>query len=57
MILRNEKTKNVRRDIIPRNSKTLWNAVNKAKDVNIPLPDQPNAFADFFKQKNKSNHR
>jgi hypothetical protein len=67
IILRNEKTKNIRRGIIPGNSKSLWNAVKKAKDlnitslpeslslnsVNIPKRDQPDAFAEFFKQKVK----
>ena len=60
-----EKTKNVRRGILPGNSKSLWNAVNKAKDLNVrTLPetltlnsiniqptDQPDAFAQFFSSK------
>ena len=63
----NEKTNDVRRGILPGNSKTLWKAVSKAKDsniqslpetltknsINIPLVDQPDAFAEYFSDKIK----
>ena len=56
------KSKNIRKGIIPGNTKSLWNAVNKAKDINMSnLPDTlfenkiklcnknyANAFANFF---------
>ena len=56
------KSCSVRRKIIPGNSKSLWDAVKIAKDINIPkLPEKmthndiiipnkelPNAFAEFF---------
>ena len=59
------KSKNVRKGIVPGNSKSLWDAVKKAKDVNIKnLPDilfkskvklsendHAAAFADFFNAK------
>ena len=59
------KTSNVRRGIIPGNSKSLWNAVKKAKDLNVSsLPDKltlnslpvaphdlPDTFAEFFSNK------
>ena len=65
--LKNLKTKKVRQGIIPGNSKTLWNAVKKAKDLNISsIPDKltlnsvqintldvPDAFAEFFSNKIK----
>ena len=36
-----KKSNSVRRNIIPGNSKSLWDAVNIAKDINIPkLPEQ-----------------
>ena len=60
-----KKTSSVRRRIIPGNSKSLWDAVKIAKDINIPkLPNTmylnntkiennllPDAFAEFFKSK------
>ena len=62
------KSKNVRKGIMPGNSKSLWDAVNKAKDINTnPMPDvlfennvklklteHATAFADFFSNKVKS---
>ena len=62
-----EKTKHVRQGILPGNSKTLWNSVKKAKNMNInSLPEDltinqipinlnelPDAFADFFSNKVK----
>ena len=62
-----EKTLNVRRGIIPGNSKSLWNAVKKAKDQNISqIPDNltlnnvpicstkiADIFANFFDEKVK----
>ena len=61
----NQKTKSVRRGILPGNSKSLWNAVKTAKDLNSsPLPDilyannieipqhmQVDAFSSFFYEK------
>ena len=61
------KTKNVRNCIKPGNSKTLWDAVNKAKDCNINSipetlflndqkisdPDRASTFANFFSDKVK----
>lgn len=66
----NTKRKNVRRGIIPGNSKSLWTAVNIAKDINthsipsnmtlagseIQTKDQPEAFANFFLNKILSNN-
>ena len=63
-----KKTCSVRRKIIPGNSKSLWDAVKLAKDVNnpkipnhmlsnnieIPKKDLPEAFADMFIRKVKS---
>ena len=63
-----QKVKQVRKVIVPGNSKTLWDAVKKAKDINInPLPevlyednkvispnDEVNAFANFFFNKVKN---
>ena len=60
-----EKVAKVRRGIIPGNSKTLWNAVKKSKDLNVNnLPDNltldgitvsqtdlPDIFAEFFSNK------
>ena len=59
------KRKNVRRGIIPGNSKTLWDAVNVAKDRNIedlpqkmyknnthiPNSELPDVFANYFDSK------
>ena len=59
------KRKNVRRGIIPGNSKSLWHAVKLAKDLNsptipnkmsqnnneIPITELPDAFAKYFKNK------
>ena len=59
------KRKNVRKNIVPGNSKSLWNAVKIAKDINIsPIPtnmqydgntikieELPDAFAKHFKDK------
>ena len=59
------KSKNVRKGIIPGNSKSLWNAVNRAKDTNsLSLPETlfankikidpknlSNKFAEFFSNK------
>ena len=59
------KAKNIRKGIIPGNSKSLWNAVNKAKDINMSsLPEtlfenkvkldpanHATAFANFFSNK------
>ena len=67
-IIRHQKTKNVRKGIIPGNSKSLWNAVKKAKDLNfnsipenmtlnsnnIPIHELPDSFADFFVNKVKT---
>ena len=61
----NLKTKSIRNKIIPGNSKTLWDAVRTAKNINTPkippnmtinnLPieskDLPEVFADFFLNK------
>ena len=63
-----KKKETVRRNIRPGNSKSLWDAVKLAKDINIPkLPnnmtlndnkidrnDLPDAFADFFKLKTQT---
>ena len=63
-----KKTCSVRRKIIPGNSKSLWDAVKLAKDVNnpkipnhmlsnnieIPKKDLPEAFAEMFIRKVKS---
>jgi hypothetical protein len=63
-----QKTNEVRRGIVPGNSKTLWNAVKKAKNINITqLPDkltlnsieipdnnQAETFAEFFSKKVKN---
>ena len=60
-----KKTSRVRNGILPGNSKTLWRAVNIAKDINppklhsefiinnLPIPrnNAPDAFADFFSNK------
>ena len=60
-----QKTKSVRRNIIPSNSKSLWDAVRIAKDKNpenlpdtmfmnnieIPKTEIPQAFADYFSNK------
>ena len=62
------KSKTIRKSIIPGNSKTLWDAVNKAKDLNVdsipetlyhneikvPKHKQAKAFADFFSDKVKT---
>ena len=62
---RSLKTKSIRRKITPGNSKSLWDAVRLAKNVNIQqLPqkmfkdninikneDLPDEFANFFKSK------
>ena len=62
------KSKTIRKSIIPGNSKTLWDAVNKAKDLNVdsipetlyhneikvPKHEQAKAFADFFSDKVKT---
>ena len=59
------KSDSIRKTIIPGNSKSLWDAVKKAKNLNTPkLPskmshasveilnsDLPDAFADFFESK------
>ena len=59
------KSDSIRKRIIPGNSKSLWDAVKKAKDINTPqLPTKmtlqnveiiknelPDAFADFFETK------
>ena len=59
------KCKNVRKNIVPGNSKSLWNAVKIAKDINIsPIPtnmqydgntikieELPDAFSKHFKDK------
>ena len=61
----NQKSKSIRRNIVPSNSKSLWDAVRIAKDMNISnLPDiftlneieiaktkAPEAFAQFFHDK------
>ena len=63
-----DKIQNVRRGIIPGNSKSLWHAVKKSKDINLTnLPDTltlngqkineidlPDAFAEFFSKKVKT---
>ena len=60
-----DKIQNVRRGIIPGNSKSLWQAVKKSKDINLSnLPDTmtlngqkineldlPDAFAEFFSKR------
>ena len=65
--LRQENTKRIRKGIIPGNSKTIWNAVKKAKNLNIDsLPEKltlnsinvttenlPDTFAEFFSNKVK----
>ena len=65
--LSDEKRKRIRQGIIPGNSKTLWDSVKLAKDMNIDeLPtemhldnekieeeDIADAFADFFENKIK----
>ena len=64
-LVQNNKTNNVRRSILPGNSKSLWTAVKKAKDLNItqlprnltlnsieiPSRDLPDSFAEFFSTK------
>jgi exonuclease III len=59
------KSNSIRKNIIPGNSKSLWDAVKKAKDINTPKlpskmnvqnieilnPELPDAFADFFEAK------
>ena len=59
------KSNSVRKKIIPGNSKTLWDAVKIAKNINIPIipnnmtlndnpiqfADLPDVFADFFHEK------
>ena len=59
------KTNSIRKSILPGNSKSLWDAVKKAKDINnpklppkmtlndleIPTSDLPDTFANFFKDK------
>ena len=64
---KNKQTTRVRKGILPGNSKTLWRAVNIAKDMNPPkLPDVfiindepipknnvPDSFAEFFNNKVK----
>ena len=66
----NTKRKNVRRGILPGNSKTLWTAVKIAKDINthsippnmtlhgteIITKNLPDAFAKFFNDKTVSNN-
>ena len=66
-LLKNQKSNQVRRGIIPGNSKTLWDAVKKAKNLNInPIPDNltrnnapieqsaiADSFAEFFANKVK----
>lgn len=66
----NSKRKNVRRGILPGNTKTLWTAVKIAKDINthsippnmtlegteIITKNQPDAFAKFFNDKIVSNN-
>ena len=63
-----KKSKTVRCNIRPGNSKSLWEAVKLAKDINIPkLPnnmtlnnnkidrnDLPDSFANFFKLKTQT---
>ena len=63
-----KKSNSVRRNIIPGNTKTLWDAVNIAKDLNTPkLPDKmyhnntlivndelPDTFAESFVTKVKA---
>ena len=63
-----QKVKQIRKVIVPGNSKTLWDAVKKAKDINvnhlpeflyennkvIPPNDEVNAFANFFFNKVKN---
>ena len=64
-ILKSEKSSYIRRGIIPGNSKSLWNAVKKAKDQNISFlpenltlnnlpvnpPETADTFAVFFMNK------
>ena len=62
MIFSNKK-KQVRKNIVPGNSKSLWNAVKIAKDINVsPIPqfkdgqkidtdELPDAFLNYFKSK------
>ena len=64
-ILKSEKSSYIRRGIIPGNSKSLWNAVKKAKDQNISFlpenltlnnlpvnpPETADTFAVFFMDK------
>ena len=59
------KTNSIRKSILPGNSKSLWDAVKKAKDINnpklppkmtlnnieIPNSELPDTFANFFKNK------
>ena len=63
-----QKSNEIRRGIIPGNSKSLWNAVKKAKNLNVSqLPDNltlnstkiqehalPDTFAEFFSNKVKT---
>jgi hypothetical protein len=65
---RNQKRNSIRRKIIPNNSKTLWDAVKTAKNLNlslfpntltlanamIPSKSIPDAFAMFFREKVES---
>ena len=60
-----KKTSSVRRKILPGNTKSLWDAVKIAKDINIPMlptsmflnntkimeSELPDAFAEFFTNK------
>ena len=65
--IKNSKRASVRRSLVPGNSKSLWNAVNHAKDINnnnipstmrlgginIEESNRSNAFAEFFDEKVK----
>ena len=65
---RNQKRNSIRRSLVPGNTKSLWNAVNLAKDINpnnipknmtnndvdIDPEDLSNAFAGYFDSKVKS---
>ena len=67
MELKNSKKACVRRSLVPGNSKSLWNAVNHARDINInDIPqamklegklinnlDLSNSFAEYFDNKVK----
>ena len=62
-----QKTMSIRRKILPGNSKSLWDAVKIAKNINIPtIPEKmyyentmiskdllPDTFADYFEKKFK----